>query len=118
MSSIYGKALLVITRLHEEGESRHFDVHSFIQSCSGREEHRDEANDNFQHLEYDVLPLPGPAYKLAPGETLRVSVGFEFSYYQCGEYGEEVDVDLDYRAVRVRRRQKPQMRYISKENRQ
>lgn len=109
MSTIKGKALLVITRLHEADRQPRYDVHAFIQSCSGSWEHRDAAQEEFQHLHYDVLPLPAPAYRLVPGETLRVHVVFEFSYSQ--DYYGEADVDLDYHKTRVLRRQKPHTRY-------
>lgn len=109
---IKGKALLVITRLHEDGDRPKYDAHAFIQKCVGRWENRDAAQEEFQHLEYDVLPLPGPAYKLIPGETIRVHVVFEFSYSK--DYFGEVDVDLDYRKVRVLRRQRPNKLYRRK----
>jgi hypothetical protein len=111
-SHIAGKALLVITRLSEHGESNRFEVHSFIQHCSGDWLHRDCANEEFQHLEYDVLPLPNAAYRLAPGATLRVAVSFVITY--TGDHYDEVDVDLDYYKQRTLRIQKPRDRYISK----
>lgn len=112
MNAIKGKALLVITRLHDGGEDPRYEVHPFIQSCSGDWGHRDCANEEFQHLQYDVLPLPSAAYRLAPGETVRVVVTFEFDYRR---YHDEWDVDLEYRKQRVRRWQPPQDRYVSKE---
>lgn len=115
--SISGKALLVITRLHEHGENAHFEVSAMIQKCAGSWERRDCAQEEFQHLEYDVLPLPPPAYRLEPGETIRVHVVFCFSYSRWeDDYsgGIEHDVDLSYDKFRVLRRQKPRVRYISK----
>lgn len=109
-NSIWGKALLVITRLHSDN-GNHFDVHAFIQSSSGGWEHRDAAQEEFQHLEYDVLPLPNPAYRLKVGETMRIAVSYNFSYYRY--YDGEVDVDLEYSKVRVRRHQRPKERYRS-----
>lgn len=108
--SIWGKALLVITRLHSDS-GNHFDVHAFIQSSSGGWEHRDAAQEEFQHLEYDVLPLPNPAYRLKVGETMRIAVTYAFTYYHYGDG--EVDVDLEYEKVRVRRHQRPKERYFS-----
>lgn len=107
---IRGKALLVITRRHSES-GNHFDVHAFIQASSGGWEHRDAAQEEFQHLEYDVLPLPNPAYRLEVGETMRIAVTFTFSYHRYSDG--EVHVDLDYDKVRVRRHQRPRVRYIS-----
>lgn len=103
---IYGKALLVITRQHAVGEKQvNFDVTSFLQSCSGGGEYRrDCAQDDFQHLEYDVLPLPRAAYKLKePGDTVRVYVVYSF-WHTDGEWGyTEPDVELRYEKERVLR---------------
>lgn len=109
---IKGKALLVITRLHEDGESARYDTHAFIQSCSGGWEHRDAANEEFQHLAYDVLPVPNQARRIRPGETIRLSVVFEFTYHQYSDG--ECDVDLEYSKVQTRRIQKPCKFYRAK----
>lgn len=111
MSTIKGKALLVITRLSDHGESNHFEVSAYIQSCSGGWMQWDCAQEDFQHLEYDVLPLPNAAYKLAPGHTVRVAVTFCFSHYT---YDGEGDVDLDYFKQRVLRHQQPRKYYERK----
>lgn len=108
--SIWGKALLVITR-RDSRDGFQFDVHAFIQSCSGGWEHRDAAQEEFYHLEYDVLPAPPPAYRLKVGETMRIAVTYTFTYYHYDDG--EVDVDLEYEKVRVRRHQRPRGRYIS-----
>lgn len=99
---IKGKALLVITR-RESDHGNSFDVGAYIQKCGGHWERRDVAQDNFQHLEYDVLPLPPQAYKLAVGETIRVHVVFVFTFHTYDDG--ECDVDLEYEKVRVLRRQ-------------
>lgn len=106
---IKGKALLVITR-RESDWGNSFDVGAYIQKCAGHWERRDVAEENFQHLEYDVLPLPPQAYKLAVGETIRVHVVFVFSFHTS--YEGECDVDLHYDKVRVLRRQVAPKRYV------
>lgn len=106
MRVVFGKALLVITRLHEEGESAHYEVSTNLQSCSLESwEGRDWVNEEFQHLEYDVHPLPPPAYRLVPGETIRVAVTYYISTFQS--FDGECDSNLDYEKFRVLRRQKP-----------
>ena len=109
---IKGKALLVITRLHEDGEDPRFEVSPFIQACSGDWENRDAANDEFQHLTYDVLPVPNQARRIRPGETIRLSVVFEFHYYRYDDG--ECDVDLEYSKVQTRRIQRPRKFYRAK----
>lgn len=103
---IKGKALLVTERTSE----KHWDVCAFIQSCSGTEDHLMAAEENFQLLEYDCLPLPNCAHKLAIGEVVRVHVVFEFSF--STDYFGEHDVDLEYSKQRVLRRQYPKPKYL------
>lgn len=105
---ITGKALLVLTR-QENRDGYQFDVSAFIQSSSGGWEQRDVAQEEFCHLGYDVLPAPPPAYRLKVGETMRIAVVYEITYHTYSDG--EVDVDLDYRKVRVRRHQRPKERY-------
>lgn len=107
---ITGKVLLVLTR-RENRDGYQFDVSAFIQSSSGGWEQRDVAQEEFCHLEYDVLPAPPPAYRLKVGETMRIAVTYTFTYYRYDDG--EVDVDLEYEKVRVRRHQRPRERYIS-----
>lgn len=117
MSTVTGKAILVITRLHEEGESAHYDVHAFLQSCSHVDwSYRDAVTDEFQHCEWDLHPLPNAAYKLAQGETIRVAVVYDI-WWPAYEWGRDDGAELGYRKTRVLRRQKPRDRYVSKEKR-
>lgn len=114
MSSVTGKALLVITRLHEDGASAHYEVHAFIQSCSHADwSYRDAVIDEFQHCEWDLHPLPNAAYKLAQGETIRVAVVYDIFWPRYSFY-DDSNSDLTYRKTRVLRWQKPRERYISK----
>lgn len=114
MSSVTGKALLVVTRLHEEGESAHYDVHAFIQSCSHVDwAYRDSVLDEFQHCEWGVHPLPNAAYRLAPGETVRIAVVYDVWWPAYDPY-DDAGAELYYRKTRVLRRQKPREHYICK----
>jgi len=109
---IKGKALLVLTRLHEHDEDPRYEVSSFIQSCSGDCDHRDAVNEEFQHLAYDVIPVPNQARRLQPGETMRIAVVYAISYYRYDDG--EVDSDLEYSKARVLRHQKAINRYVRK----
>lgn len=113
MSSIFGKALLVITRTHADGESARYDVSTYIQSCTDGIYDRDAAQEEFQHLEYDVHPLPSAAYKLAWGDTIRVAVTFYISFHKY--WDGECDSTLEYTKQRVLRRQKYRPRYQTKQ---
>jgi hypothetical protein len=115
VNRIRGKALLVIERDADRCGEKRWIVLPYIQSCSGGGDARDCVEDDFQHLEYDTLPLPPQAYKLAVGETIRVSVTYEFTHHQSCEG--DWDVDLDYGTIRVLRRQKPRKFYVSKARR-
>lgn len=75
--SIKGKALLVINRLADSHGEKHWDVHPFIQTCSGNWEFRNWAYEEFQLMEWDLQPLPGRAHRMQVGETIRVAVAFE-----------------------------------------
>lgn len=100
-----GKALLVISRLEDASGGYHFDVHTFIQSCSSQSwDAHDCVQEEFNHMEYDVTPLPNQAYKLNVGDTLRVSVVYEIDFpsYENREDG----ADLYLTKVRVRRIQR------------
>ena len=101
MSTISGKALLVIERLDSKWVK--FRVHPFIQSCSGGDDGRDCVQGDFSCCDTDSLPLPNAAYKMQPGDVIRVAVTYEFTY-TCDYWG-EWDVDLTYRKQRVLRRQ-------------
>ena len=114
MSVVRGKALLVIRRLHEDGEEERYEVRPFIQSASEGEFTRYSAHEDFGLLEYGILPLPRAAYRLKPGDTLRVYVVYKFVYRQ--DYWGEHDVSLTYRKERVRRIQRYRERYTSRGN--
>lgn len=109
---IKGKALLVLTRLNEDDADPRYEVTAFIQSCSGDEDSRDCAIEEFTHLEYDIHPVPGQARRLTPGETIRLSVVFEINYSR--DYWGEWDSWLEFHKVRVRRRQKERVSYRGK----
>lgn len=112
MSTVYGKALLVITREHEEGESPRYCVTPFIQSATGGKYAHECAYQDFDLLTYETLPVPNAARKLRPWETVRVYVVYRFCYTK--DYYGEGDVDLDYRKERVLRWQRPRPYYESK----
>lgn len=117
MSSVTGKALLVITRLHKDGASARYEVHAFIQSCSHVDwSYRDAVTDEFQHCEWDIHPLPNAAYRLMQGETARVAVTYDI-WWPTYDFSRDDGADLSYRKTRVLRWQKPRERYISKEAR-
>lgn len=104
---IKGKAILVIKSL--DSKYVPFDVHPFIQSCSGNDEELDIAFEHFQLLDTNSLPLPNAAYNLSVGETLRVKVVYEFQFFQF--YDGECDVDLIYHKEKVLRKQKARKIY-------
>jgi hypothetical protein len=99
MSTITGKALLIITR--EYGEHVPFDVRVHIQTCSSQEYLPYE---DFDLLECDALPLPNQAYKLEPGDRIWVQVGYEFHYTRGDGWMTDDDVELYYNRVRVLKR--------------
>lgn len=109
-----GKALLVITKRDSRGLP--FDVRCYIQSCSGNFEHRDCAQEDFQLLEADALPAPDAAYKLREGESVTVSVVFEFDYHRDAYTG-EWDVELWYHKQRVLKRTRAPRHYVAKADR-
>ena len=112
--TIYGKALMVMTRL-DTGPGKHcWHSEVYIQSCSGSLLHRDSAREELWNVDYDILPAPGPAYKMEIGETIRLSVNFLLTYHRY--FDGEVDVDLEYPKVRVLRRQKAPKYYTGKEH--
>lgn len=114
MTSVTGKALLVITRLHEKGESPHYEIDSFIQSCSHADwSYRDSVNEEFSLCEWDDQPLPNAAYRLEPGETVRVAVVYDV-WWPRYSFDRDDGADLSYRKARVLRRQKPRKFYRSK----
>lgn len=115
MSTIAGKALLAITRIHEDGERPLYEVGVHLQSAEGGEYAHESAREDFWLLEYAVLPLPRAARKLQPGETVRVYVVYLFRYWT--DYWGECDVTLDYRKERVLRRQKARPFYVCKKDR-
>ena len=78
-SYIKGKALLVITRL--DSELVPFDVYPFIQSCNGNSVAGEIITEYFNLLDTGTLSLPDAAYKLNVGETVRVSVVFQFDFH-------------------------------------
>lgn len=108
--SLKGKALLVITRVSHGI----FDVHGFIQSCSSRHPGgADAVQDEFQHMRYEIHPLPVGSRKIALGETWRIAVTYECNWHY-DEFTGEWDSELYFGKVRVLRRQKPRHRYITK----
>lgn len=113
---IKGKALLVITRLHADGETPHYEVHAFVQSDSGfGSDPRDVVQEEFQNTEWDVHPLPDRAYKLEQGDTLREAVTYYISWFK--DYFGEVDSTLEYLKQKRMRLQKYRERYITKKDR-
>jgi hypothetical protein len=116
MSTAKGKALLVITRREDTtfGGFR-WDVTAFIQSCDGDRYARAWVEEEFGNVEWDSHPAPPQAYKMEVGETLRVSVVYFCNYWT--DYWGEGDSSLEYEKVRVLRRQRPKIRYISKQKR-
>jgi hypothetical protein len=115
MTNVKGKALLVMTRLDDAFGHFRWDINAFIQSHNGNEYAPDFLNDEFSFVEWDVHPAPDPAYKMEVGETLRLSVVYEASYWT--DYWGEGSSELIYHKARVLRRQKPKRRYISKKDR-
>lgn len=63
-------------------------------------------------LTTDTLPCPDAAYKLKVGESVTVSVVYEFTYSQS--YEGEWDVDLCYHKQRVLKRTRARRRYSFK----
>jgi hypothetical protein len=112
MNMASGRALMVITRLNEGDRDLHFDVHTFIQSCAGDQDTRDSVAEEFQCCEWDIHPLPPQAYKLAWGDTIRVAVRFDITWFSCGDG--EYSSRLEYTKAVVRRRQPYRERYLSK----
>lgn len=105
-----GKALLVITRVSDSM----FDVHGFIQSCSTTSpEGVDAVQDEFQHMRYEIHPLPVDSRKIGLGETWRIAVTYECGWHH-DEFLGEWDSELYFDKVRVLRRQKPRERYVTK----
>lgn len=114
MASCYvkGKALLVITKTSEKRDR--YDTWPFIQHYSGAWQDRDSAQEDLCIVgSGHPLPISGKRMKL--GETVRVAVTFEIHYHS--DYWGEWDSKLTYSKVKVLRRQKPKVRYISKKDR-
>lgn len=108
--SIKGKALLVITRVSDSM----FDVHGFIQSCSSRHpDGADAVQDEFQHMRFEIHPLPVDSRKIGLGETWRIAVTYECSWHH-DDFTGEYDSGLYFDKVRVLRRQKARDRYVTK----
>lgn len=112
MARIKGKALMVITRLHDKGGDPRFDTHTFIQSCSGDWATRDWVQEEFSMCDTDTNPVPIQAYRIEPGDTIRIAVRFDI---RCGQFSDgEGWSELDYTKAVVRRHQPYRERYLSK----
>lgn len=108
MSSICGKALLVLTRLHTDKPTTfRWDVTAFVQTGG-----HDFINEDFDLISYDCLPAPDAAYNLKVGETARVYVTYRFSHTK--DYLGECDIYLDYGTQRLLKKQKARDYYVSK----
>lgn len=113
MSTIKGKALLVIDRWGENQSCGGWrgEVHAFIQSCSSAHWGAYEAvQEMFQHMEYDLVPLPPAAYKMPFYGRIRVVVTYEVSF--SADYFGEHDSNLEITKSRVLRKQFPKERYF------
>jgi hypothetical protein len=107
-----GKALLVLTRT--DSKLVPFDLRCYVQS--GNDWNGGWfADEDFQLLTTDSLPCPDAAYGLREGESVTVSVVYEFSYHQS--YEGEWDVDLCYHKQRVLKRTRAPRRYVDKRSR-
>lgn len=115
MAVVYGKAMLYIEReYHENPKEFRFIVQPSILTATGGDYALDCAHEDFGLMCTDTLPAPSAAYKLSPGERIRVYVVYEFRYSQ--DYWGEWDVTLDYRKERVMWRGKP-VKFYERDNR-
>lgn len=114
--TIKGKALLVITRLHDDGQDPDYEVTSFIQRAGGLYEDEDELRLAFDGLRNEEHPLPARAYRLSPGETLRVAVTVKYTmvWYETYEGDYDFRADLEYLKQKILRVQRYRPRYEKK----
>lgn len=112
MNSVYGKALLVITKTDSRWNP--FEVTVFPQSCSDKTGCWDVAEE-FSLMETENTYVPRRAYKLKVGETLRISVTYHI-YGWRDDWNGEFDSELEIIKERVLRVQKAPKHYINKED--
>ena len=114
MTTVRGKALIVLTKRADFHGYSGFFVAPYIQSATGGPCARESAEDDLMLLEYEDLPLPVAAWRMKVGETMRISVVYRLTYHRS--YLGETDVDLEYDKVRVLRHQKAPKYYRGKEH--
>lgn len=117
--NIKGKALLAITRLHDDGQDPDYEVNSFIQRAGGLYEDEDELRLAFDGLRHEEHPLPARAYRLQPGETLRVAVTVDYhmGWFKDADGDYDFFGELTYLKQKILRVQRYRPRYIPKAER-
>lgn len=110
MSRFGGKLVMKITRDFEDDYAGHPSFKFDVRFKSGAGEY--PPDEEFSCL--SVMPKPQVAYKLKPGEWVRIACNWEIEYYRCGEYGEEWDFCLMFWNEKTLNRGRIRERYISK----
>lgn len=113
MTTVRGKALIVLTKLADYHGYSSFSVSAYVQSAVGGEGAHECAEEDLQLLGYEALPLPVASWRMQIGETMRISVVYCLKYSR--DYFGETSTDLEYDKVRVLRHQKAPKWYRGKE---
>lgn len=117
MSTLHGKVMLTIERREDWDDVRAYDTTASIQTCSNPNCYaRDSVQEDFWCITNEELP--GQVRRMEVGDVMRISARYTVRHTRYdGPDGTEFDSEITLDKCRVRRHQRPKMRYIPKSDR-